>query len=190
MHVNTELPPPAAAPGPHPEPRLEPVRPAARRGHPQSRPAARQTKRILLADDDPGVREMLGRVLESEGYEVVTAQTGLETVRKFAAASPDLVLLDLNMPEKDGWEAFGMICEKHPFVPVIVITARPHQYAQAIELGVDALMEKPLNLPLLLDSIRCLLAETEVERTRRLINPEFKTTLLADAGTRHPQHEL
>jgi DNA-binding response OmpR family regulator len=145
---------------------------------PASRLRSGNTKRILLADDDPGVREMLGRVLESEHYEVVQAKTGAETARKFAANPPDLVLLDLNMPEKDGWEAFGMICDKQPFVPVIVITARPHQYPHAVELGVDALMEKPLNLPLLLETIQNLLAESESERTRRLINPDFKTALL------------
>jgi DNA-binding response OmpR family regulator len=137
-----------------------------------------RTKRILLADDDLGVREMLGRVLESEHYGVVYAKSGIETIRKFTADPPDLVLLDLNMPEKDGWEAFGKICDKHPFVPVIVITARPHQYGHAVELGVDALMEKPLNIPLLLETIQSLLTESESERTRRLTNPEFKTAML------------
>ena len=135
-------------------------------------------KRILLADDDAGVREMLGRVLESEHYVVTPAKTGRQTAAKFAADPPDLVLLDLNMPDKDGWEAFGLMCEKHPFIPVIVITARPHQYQHAVELGVDALMEKPLNLPLLLETIRHLLDETETERKRRLTNPNFQTAFL------------
>ncbi len=121
---------------------------------------------------------MLGRVLESEHYQVMFATNGAETARKFAANPPDLVLLDLNMPEKDGWQAFGLMCEKHPFIPVIVITARPHQYAHAVELGVDALMEKPLNLPLLLETIHGLLAESEAERTRRLTDPQFNTAFL------------
>jgi DNA-binding response OmpR family regulator len=143
--------------------------------YPQTTPTAR---RILLADDDPGVRQMLGRLLETEHYAVTFAKTGREAATKFAANPPDLVLLDLNMPDKDGWEAFGMMCEKHPLIPVIVITARPHQYARAVELGVDALMEKPLNLPVLLDEIQHLLAESELERTRRLTNRNFKTAFL------------
>ena len=147
-------------------------------------------KRILLADDDNGVRELLGRVLEYENYEVVEAKTGTETIRKFEADPPDLMLLDLNMPEKTGWEAFGRICEKHPFVPVIVITARPHQYAHAVELGVDGLMEKPLNIALLLETIEGLLAETESDRTRRLTNPEFKTALLYRAAGNHAKETI
>jgi len=135
-------------------------------------------KRILLADDDAAVREMLGRVLESEQYDVVAAKTGGAATTKFLADPPDLVLLDLNMPDKDGWQAFDLMSNAHPFVPVIVITARPQQYEHAVERGVDALMEKPLNLPLLLATMADLLAETETDRMRRLIQPDFKTKLL------------
>lgn len=156
--------------------------------NPLRRLTATATKRILLADDDPGVREMVGRVLESENYAVTFARNGREAARQFSASSPDLVLLDLNMPDCDGWKTFGLLCNQNPLVPVIVITARPHQLDNAVELGVDALMEKPLNLPLLLETIRNLLAETEAERTQRLTNPEFKTVLLGPAESpRQPQ---
>jgi two-component system response regulator VicR len=93
----------------------------------------------------------------------------------FLHALPDLVLLDINMPDQDGWRAFESMEKSRPLVPVIVITARPHQYEQAVKLGIDALMEKPLNLPFLLATIAELLAESEGERLRRLTNPEFKT---------------
>lgn len=139
------------------------------------------TKRILLADDDPGVRELLGRVLEYEHYGVTYAKTGREAAAKFASDPPDLVLLDLNMPDKDGWESFGMMCNEHPFIPVIVITARPDQLQHAQNLGVDALMEKPLDLAVLLMAIRNLLAETELERTRRLTSSSFNTVFLNHA---------
>jgi DNA-binding response OmpR family regulator len=135
--------------------------------------------KILLADDDADVREMLGRVLESEQYEVVPARTGRETAAKFIAHVPDLVLLDLNMPDRDGWDAFDLMEQTHPLVPVIVITARPQQYKHAAELGIDALMEKPLNLPLLLATIADLLAESETERVQRLTDPGFKTAYLS-----------
>jgi CheY-like chemotaxis protein len=164
-----------------------PLRDADERGYSETVTAADSLKilarRILLADDDPGVREMLGRVLESEHYEVIYAATGRSAAARFHSQAPDLVLLDLNMPDSDGWEAFDIMCERNPMVPVIVITARPGQYAQAVELGVDALMEKPLNLPCLLETIRCLLAETESQRTRRLTNPGFKTRLLGPQGS-------
>jgi DNA-binding response OmpR family regulator len=139
-------------------------------------------KRILLADDDPGIREMLGRVLESEQYEVVLAGTGREAVAKFAAHLPDLILLDLNMPDLDGWEAIDRITGTHPFASVIVITARPKQYEQAAGMFIDALMEKPLDLALLLAAIAELLAESETERAARLSNPDFKTHYLKSPG--------
>ena len=146
-------------------------------------------KRILLADDDAGVREAIGRVLESEHYEVVSAGTGREAARKFLAEMPDLVLLDLNMPDRDGWEAYDLMNQTHPLVPIIVITARPQQYGIAAERGADALMEKPLDLRLLLSTIAGFLGESEPERVRRLTDPEFKTILL-DTRPRGGPHEL
>ena len=136
-------------------------------------------KKILLADDDPGVRETVGRVLESEHYEVVSAASGREAARIFILDRPDLVLLDLNMPDRDGWEAFDLMNRTHPLVPIIVITARPQQYGNAADRGVDALMEKPLDLPLLLSTVAEFLSESDAERLRRLTSPDFKTVLLA-----------
>jgi DNA-binding response OmpR family regulator len=114
--------------------------------------------------------------LKSEHYDVVFAKTGREAAARFIADVPDLVLLDLNMPDRDGWDAFDLMNQTHPMVPVIVITARPQQYQHAAELGVDALMEKPLDLPLLLAAIAGLLAESEPERAQRLTDRGFKTT--------------
>jgi len=135
--------------------------------------------KILLADDDASVREMLGRVLESEHYDVAYARTGREPAAKFIYDLPDLVLLDLTMPNRDGWDAFDLMSQTHPMVHVIVITARPQQYQHALDLGIDALMEKPLNLPLLLATIARLLAESEAERVQRLTDPGFKTAYLS-----------
>ncbi len=163
------------------------LRPAALRTDPPDRTRAvldhltstqAPLKRILLVDDDPGVREMLGRLLEAEHYEVVLAQDGDEAGAKFVAHSPDLVLLDLNMPQREGWSAFRFMTAAYPLLPVIIITARPNQYVKAEELGVDALMEKPLNFPVLLDAIRRLVLETVSQRTRRLANPQFRTAYL------------
>ena len=75
------------------------------------------TKKILLADDDASVRETLGRVLELEHYEVVLAGSGREAAAKFRADPPDLVLLDLDMPDQNGWEAFDAMCRVAPGCP-------------------------------------------------------------------------
>ncbi|HTD66129.1 MAG TPA: response regulator [Candidatus Limnocylindria bacterium] len=136
-------------------------------------------KTILLADDDASIRTMVGRVLESENYNVVFAFSGRDAALRFMAGPPDLVLLDLNMPDKDGWEAWRLMNYWKRRVPVIVITARPHQYAQARESKVDALMEKPLDLHLLLETIQRLLAESNAAHAARLSDPYFKTALLS-----------
>jgi DNA-binding response OmpR family regulator len=139
-------------------------------------------KTILLADDDASVRTMIGRVLESANYRVVQAGTGREAASQFLNGPPDLVLLDLNMPDKDGWEAWNIMSTLHPYVPVIVITARPNQYDQARKMRIDALMEKPLDLHLLLQSIRQLLIEPDEARIRRITDRNFGTALLTRAG--------
>ena len=104
-------------------------------------------KCILIADDDSLVRGSLAAVLESEGYVVDEARNGIEAVTRAIEHLPDLVLLDLNMPHWDGWTAFSQLDRVTPLLPVIVITARPNQYEKAVRLGVDAFMEKPLNIP-------------------------------------------
>src|SRR5882672_3778473 len=106
-------------------------------------------KTILLADDDALIRMMVGRLLDAENYNVLFAKNGREAARQFKTDPPDLVLLDLNMPGKDGWDAFEEMCEVNPMLPVIIITASPYEYERAVQLVADALMEKPLNLPLL-----------------------------------------
>jgi DNA-binding response OmpR family regulator len=134
--------------------------------------------KILLADDDRSVRKSLSRALESEGFDVLTVEDGRAAVREFIAEAPDLVLLDLNMPDKDGWEAFDLIETLHSFVPVIIITARPNQFGRAKMAGADALMEKPLDLPLLLQTVNRLLKEPDNERLARMCSSQFVTEWL------------
>jgi CheY-like chemotaxis protein len=144
------------------------------------KPEARSTfrKRVLIADDDPLVRGSLAAVLESEGFLIDEAESGLEAVSRAVHNFPDLVLLDLNMPKMDGWAAFARLDRVRPLVPVIVITARPHQYKEAVRLGVDAFMEKPLNIPNLVRAIRRLTSEDEKRHAQRITNRSFVTHLL------------
>jgi len=129
----------------------------------------KETKaKILLADDDDEVLAALSSVLTSEGYEVIVAKNGREAIEHFREQHIDVALLDLNMPVKGGWEAFERLTTIHPLLQVIVITARPDQYPLAIAAGVAALMEKPLDLPLLLQTIDELLVEPVENRLSRL----------------------
>lgn len=140
-------------------------------------------KRVLIADDDPLVRDSLAAVLESEGFLVDEAESGFEAVSHAVHKYPDLVLLDLNMPKLDGWATFAKLDHVRPLVPVIVITARPHQYKEAVRLGVDAFMEKPLNIPNLVRAIKRLTSEDERRHTKRITSRDFVTRLLESDGS-------
>lgn len=141
-------------------------------------------KSILVVDDDAAVRASLARVLESEGYAVWLAAEGKEAMQILRESPPDLVLLDITMPGKNGWDIFDRMEKLYPFLPVIVITAKPNQHGRASGYGIDALMEKPLDFPVLLQTIGQLLEETPARRLARLANPDFATTMLVPAGAR------
>lgn len=121
-------------------------------------------RKILLADDDASVSQILGNLLELEHYQVLRARTGRETIAMFRAETPDLVLLDLKMPDSNGWELIEMTQRADPAVPVIIITALSQQQARAARARV-LLMEKPLDIPFLLETIqRCLAVAREEEQ--------------------------
>jgi len=125
--------------------------------------------RVLLVDDDPSVASALGRVLSAGGYDVRYARNGRVAIDELSAHGRlRLILLDLSMPEMGGWDAFERLTAMAPSVPVVVITARPDQQPLAAVAGVDALMEKPLNIPRLLETIESLLAERPAARRTRL----------------------
>ncbi len=95
--------------------------------------------RLLLVDDDPTVREMIGRVLTEAGYLVLLAANGQEALDFASATEVDLVLLDLNMPVKNGWDTFERLTT-----------------------------ENPLDFPTLLETIRTLLDEPAEKRLARI----------------------
>lgn len=130
--------------------------------------SAHKCNKLLLVDDDPAVRESLAHVLISEGYDVLPASNGVEALELTAQNTVDLVLLDLNLPKKNGWDTFELMIKQNPQLPVIIITARPNQLFPALASGAGALMEKPLDFPKLLQTIRDLLAEPIQARVARL----------------------
>jgi len=149
----------------------------------QPKTSTASAKCILIADDDTLVRGSLAAVLESEGYLVKEARNGIEAVARAIEYSPDLVLLDLNMPHWDGWTSFNRLDRVTPLLPVIVITARPNQYEEAVRLGVDAFMEKPLNIPILVRAVNRLTCEGGNRHVPRTDNPAFVTQWLGSANS-------
>ena len=116
-------------------------------------------KRILLVDDERSIRESLSKILGAENYEVVLAENGHEAIEKHGAQRIDLLILDLNMPVKNGWDTLDWLVKIDPVLPVVIITGRSNERALAETAGADALMEKPLDVPLLLQTIRELMDE-------------------------------
>jgi len=129
-------------------------------------------KRILLVDDDPIVRDSLNDVLVSEGYVVIPAENGQQALELANQSPVDLVLLDLNLPVKGGWDTFEQLTREHPLIPVIIVTARPNQLFTALSAGAGGLMEKPMDIPTLLWTMRKLLAESAEQRLARLAGKE------------------
>ena len=128
------------------------------------------TNRILLVDDERSIRESLSKILGTENHEVVLAENGQEAIEKHGAERIDLLILDLNMPVKNGWDTLEWLAEVNPLLPVMIITGRPNQRALAETAGADALMEKPLDVPLLLQTVRELLDEPMESRALRASN--------------------
>ena len=129
---------------------------------------AERRQKILLVDDDPAIRQILVRLLNDENFTVLTAANGVEALVLNSAAKFDLVLLDLNMPIKDGWETFEQLSATNPLLPIILITARPNQFFPALASGVGALLEKPLDFTKLFRTIHELLEESDEMRRARL----------------------
>jgi DNA-binding response OmpR family regulator len=124
--------------------------------------------KLLLVDDDPAIRQILLRLLAEEGYQVQTASNGAEAIEMIENAEFDLMMLDLNMPVKNGWDTFERLSAENPLLPIILITARPNQFFPALASGVGALLEKPLDFVKLLETIRTLLEEPAEARLARL----------------------
>lgn len=125
------------------------------------------SRRILVVDDESSIREALSKVLRAEEYEVVSAESGQEAIEKFGMGKIDLLLLDLGLPVKDGWATLAWLEWVNPLLPIVIITGRSNQRELAEKAGADALMEKPLDVPHLLQTIRELMDEPMDYRVQR-----------------------
>lgn len=147
-------------------------------------------KSVLVVDDDASVRQSIKKVLEGAGYEVAAACDGEEAVVQFVPEQIDLVLLDLNLPLRSGWDVFERLTSRYPFVPVIIITGMPDQYRTALAAGASALMEKPVDVPALLKTMDELLAEPKEARLRRLCGYQQDTKHVRAPNAAAPEKVL
>jgi CheY-like chemotaxis protein len=121
-----------------------------------------KSKNILLIDDDLTIRQALGQALAVENYRVVPAANRHEALRHAGQQPFDIVLLDLNPRNENGWETVQGLTAIQPHLPVVAMTARPEQQEQNSSAhGVDALLEKPLNLSALFQTLNELGSEPQ-----------------------------
>lgn len=118
-------------------------------------------RRILLVEDNELNRDMLSRRLVRRGYEVEIAADGREGLSMASASSPDLILLDLSLPEMDGWEVLRRLKQdpKMKSIPVVALTAHAlvTDRNRALEAGFDDYDIKPVEMPRLLEKMETLM---------------------------------
>lgn len=114
--------------------------------------------KILIVDDEKNIVDLIQKNLKLEGYETIGAYSGLEAIKKVKTEKPDIVLLDIMMPDMDGYEVLQKIQEHDIGIPIIFITAQGRNYIRvaALELGADDFITKPINMKELALKIKVL----------------------------------
>ena len=117
-------------------------------------------KKILIADDEPDILEIIQYNLTKEGYEVITAKDGDEAIGKAKIVRPDLIILDIMMPGIDGIEACRRIRANAATAqtPVLMFSALSEEAEAARLAGADGMLPKPFNLPALAEAVKTFFA--------------------------------
>ncbi len=104
---------------------------------------------VLVADDDPAIQELVRLTLESQGYQVLTAGSGVEVIRQALTHQPDLIILDILMPEMDGYEVLRLLktTEETSRIPIVILTAYASDVGALVSWmeGADGYLAKPFN---------------------------------------------
>jgi DNA-binding response OmpR family regulator len=128
--------------------------------------------KILLVDDDPDILDAITMILESQGYQVVTARDGVEGLANLRAEKPDLMILDLLMPKMDGFAVCKELQDprwvKYRDIPILILTSvreeasrRRYELETGLELDVDDYIEKPVSPDILLERVGRLIKKKE-----------------------------
>lgn len=116
-------------------------------------------KKVLVVDDDPDTLELVKLVLESAGFEAILVNNGMGALAKIDAGKLDLVLLDIMMPDMDGWDVFRKIKERNTTIPIAILTAKAQNIDKLLGLHVlkaDDYITKPFGKNELIGKVRKL----------------------------------
>jgi len=135
---------------------------------------------VLLVDDDAGIQDLLASLLGNEGYRVTAAGCGREGLEKLDTETPDIVLLDVQMPGMTGFEVLTKIRERHPRLPVVMITGHGSEEvaADALRLGADDYIAKPLRIRNLCFRVERNLEKARLRAAQDRLNQQLRQTTL------------
>ncbi len=130
--------------------------------------------KVLIAEDDTDIRRGLAEVLESEGYTVIEAADGNQALERFAADDPEVALLDIMMPGRNGYDVCRELLKKRPSLPVIFISAKSEEIDRVIglELGADDFISKPFGVREVIARIRAVTRRAFSARSPERRDPE------------------
>jgi two-component system alkaline phosphatase synthesis response regulator PhoP len=116
--------------------------------------------KLLIIDDEPDAVNMMKDFLAARGYQIAAAYDGEEGLRKFDSENPDLVICDIRMPKKDGFQFLQELRTSRKWVPVIIITAlsEPVNILKGYDFEADYYITKPINLPEVLKAVQIMLS--------------------------------
>ena len=132
--------------------------------------------KILVVDDDPDILDAVTMILESQGYQVVTAENGLQGLAKIEAEEPDLMILDLLMPKMDGFALFKELQDpkwlKYKDMPILILSSvreeasrRRYELETGVELGMADYIEKPFSPDILLKRVGEIISKKTKSQT-------------------------
>lgn len=126
---------------------------------------------ILVADDDRNTRRLLQAVLENAGYQVFTAENGVEALEVMDRQHIDLVVLDIMMPRMDGYEFTSTLRECNNNLPILMVSAKqlPSDKKHGFLVGTDDYMTKPIDVEEMLWRIKALLRRAQIANERRIV---------------------
>ena len=130
-----------------------------------------QQQSILVVDDEPGLRKLLNLLFSNAGYVVREASNGAECLNQIALATPDVVVLDVMMPEMDGRDVCQRIRQDANMVPILMLTARTQSrdVVMGLDCGADDYMLKPFDMDELLARVRALLRRSNAAQSVRVV---------------------
>lgn len=129
--------------------------------------------KILIADDEPDILEIIQYNLQREGFEVITARDGDEALAKARQYAPDLIILDIMMPKKNGVEVCEILRSQHAFKDTLIIfltaLSDEHSHIRGLETGADDYVSKPISPKVLVSRVNALFRRTQKEPADKVL---------------------